>query len=94
MARYRRQIHFNRGPFVRPVLNSEHVMSEKSRTIVATRVFRGGTQPPDDEWADTSPAERLAAVWELTQQCLQWNRTGTDEPRLQRSVGRVQRARR
>ena len=69
-------------------------MSERPRTVVVTRVFRGGTQPPDDDWKDSSPAERLVAVWEITRQCLQWNRTGTDEPRLQRSVGRVQRAQR
>jgi len=69
-------------------------MPETPRTNVVTRVFRGGTQPPDDDWADSSPAERIEAVWELTRQCLQWNRTGTDEPRLQRSVSRVQRTQR
>jgi hypothetical protein len=69
-------------------------MSANPRTVVITRVFRGGAQPSDDDWANSSPAERLAAVWELTMQCIQWNRTGTDEPRLQRSTGRVQRARR
>jgi hypothetical protein len=70
-----------------------NAMSERPRTVVVTRVFRAGTQPPDDDWKDSTPAERLAAVWEITRQCLQWNRTGTDEPRLQRSVSRVQRAR-
>jgi hypothetical protein len=28
-------------------------------------------------------------VWELTRQCLAWNREGEDEPRLQRDITRV-----
>jgi hypothetical protein len=77
---------------VRSVLDS-CAMSESPRTVVVARVLRGGTQlsDDDDDWKDSTPAERLSAVWEITRQCLQWNRTETDEPRLQRSVGRVQR---
>lgn len=43
--------------------------------------------------SETSIAERIDAVWELTRQCLEWTRTGTDGPRLQRSASRVQRSR-
>ena len=54
--------------------------------------FRAGETPPEDDWSGISVAERIDAVWELTRRCLEWNRTGTDEPRLQRFVSRVQRA--
>jgi hypothetical protein len=64
------------------------------RRVITSRVFRAGETPPDDDWSGISVAERIDAVWELTRQCLEWTRTGTDEPRLQRSVSRVQRARR
>lgn len=65
-----------------------------ARRVITTRVFRAGQTPPDDDWSGVPVAERIDAVWELTRQCLEWTRTGTDEPRLQRSVSRVQRARR
>ena len=65
-----------------------------ARRVITSRVFRAGQTPPDDDWSESSVAERIDAVWELTRQCLEWTRTGTDEPRLQRSVSRVQRARR
>ena len=66
---------------------------EAKRRIITTRVFRAGQQPPEDDWSGASVAERIDAVWELTRQCLEWTRSGSDEPRLQRSVSRVQRSR-
>jgi hypothetical protein len=66
-------------------------MSTKQQRVITTRVFRAGEPPPEDDWIGLSVAERIDAVWELTRQCLAWNQTGTDEPRLQRSVSRVQR---
>ncbi len=65
--------------------------SERSRVITG-RVFRAGqTPPPDTEWADSTPEERIDAVWMLTVLCLAWNQEDFIEPRLQRSVVRIQR---
>ena len=66
-------------------------MITRQQRVITTKVFRAGETPPDDDWIGSSVAERIDAVWELTRQCLAWNQTGTDEPRLQRSVSRVQR---
>jgi hypothetical protein len=66
-------------------------MSTRQQRVITTKVFRGGETPPEDDWIGSSVAERIDAVWELTRQCLAWNQAGTDEPRLQRSVSRVQR---
>jgi len=60
---------------------------------VSSRVIRPGTAvPTGDDWQGTTVDDRIAAVWELTRQCLAWNRDPNDEPRLQRSVSRIQRA--
>lgn len=69
-------------------------MSTRQQRVITTKVFRAGETPPEDDWSGSSVAERIDAVWELTRQCLAWNQTGTDEPRLQRSVSRVQRPQR
>jgi hypothetical protein len=62
---------------------------------ITTRVVREGHgSAPSDDWAGTTVAQRIDAVWELTQQCLLWNRSSSDELRLQRSHCRVQRPRR
>ena len=45
----------------------------------------------DDALRSLSPAERMALVWQLTLQCMAWTGADADEPRLQRSVCRVQR---
>jgi len=58
----------------------------------ASRIIRPGDQTPDDPWKSATPAERMSAVWELTLQCLAWR--GEIEPRLQRSIVCIQRARR
>ena len=59
---------------------------------VQVRVIR---DEPDsqlnDDWADSSPEERIEAVWMLTKICLGWNNVTTDEPRLQRTVTSLQR---
>lgn len=61
---------------------------------VTGRTYRGGQQPSDDtDWLGTTVEQRMDAVWELTRQCLAWGMNAVDEPRLQRSVTRVQRAR-
>lgn len=63
--------------------------------VVTTRLIRRGSPAPaENDWASATPSERIAGVWTLTQHCLAWNREGSDELRLQRSVCRVQRSRR
>jgi hypothetical protein len=64
-----------------------------------TRLLRPGdpaADAPDTEWLRCSPAERIEAVWTLTLACLAWGDSSRErnEPRLQRSVGRVRRPRR
>jgi hypothetical protein len=62
------------------------------RTNVTTRLIRRGDPvPADDEWEALTPEERINAVWDLTLLCLAWQRDETGEPRLQRSVSRIQR---
>jgi len=69
-------------------------MSSTSPTRnLTTRIFRRGEVPPlSADWEGTTAEERIDAVWELTRLCLAWSESG--EPRLQRSVCRVQRTRR
>jgi hypothetical protein len=71
-------------------------MSESlQRDKITVRVIRGGLpEAPESDWTTTSPEERIEAVWTLTELCLAWNQQWTHEPRLQRTVTRLQRARR
>jgi hypothetical protein len=71
-------------------------MSEDSRKEqISVRVIRNGApEPADDDWSMATPEERIEAVWTLTQLCMAWNQPSTSEPRLQRTITRVQRARR
>jgi hypothetical protein len=71
-------------------------MSEDSRKEqITVRVIRDGApEPPDNDWSMATPEERIEAVWTLTELCLAWNNPSTSVPRLQRTVTRVQRARR
>lgn len=62
---------------------------------ISVRVIRNGEpEPPDNDWSKASPEERIEAVWTLTELCLAWNQSSTSEPTFQRTVTRVQRARR
>ncbi len=59
---------------------------------MSSRIIREGqTEPFDNEWNESSPEERIEAVWTLTKLCLAWNNRLTDEPRLQRNITRIQR---
>lgn len=71
-------------------------MSEDSlNKEISVRVIRNGLpEPPDNDWLMASPEERVEAVWTLTKLCLAWNNPSESEPRLQRTVTRVQRAQR
>ena len=72
------------------------VVSEASKSKqVETRVIRRRQSEPErNEWIGFSPAERIEAVWMLTKLCLAWNNQAEHEPRLQRTLTRVQRERR
>ena len=62
---------------------------------ITSRVVRPGQPvPADRDWLDSTVEERIAAVWELTKLCYAWNQDGPGEPRLQRSISHIQRARR
>jgi len=62
---------------------------------ITVRVIRDGApEPPDNDWSMVSPEERIEAVWTLTELCLAWNKLSSSEPRVQRTVTRLQRAER
>ena len=65
------------------------------RANLATRVIRAGERTPAkmSEIVST-PESRMEAVWDLTLMCLAWRGEPVSELRLQRSVVRIQRARR
>ena len=71
-------------------------MSEDSQNKeIKVRVIRHGLpEPPDTDWLMASAEERVEAVWTLTKLCLAWNNPSESEPEFQRTVTRVQRARR
>ena len=71
-------------------------MSENSRNDrITVKVIRDGSpEPPDNDWTKASPEERIEAVWTLTKLCMAWNNPSTSEPRLQRTITRLQRAQR
>ena len=65
------------------------------RRNVTSRIIRKGEPLPiEQDWEGSTPEERINAVWELTLLCLAWNRDQADEPRLQRSISRIQRPQR
>jgi hypothetical protein len=65
------------------------------RKNVITRVIRNGhplTQ--ESHWNKATPEQRIEGVWDLTLLCLAWRSKQADEPRLQRSISRIQRPQR
>jgi hypothetical protein len=63
-----------------------------NRKNITSRIIRNGDFPPENHsWDRVTPEERIEAVWNLTLLCLAWRSDQFDEPRLQRSVSRVQR---
>lgn len=93
-------IYVSRVAATSTVLRGPHVIirrmpDDASRSeSIKVRVIRDGREPRDEEWMATSVEERIEAVWTLTQLCLAWNEQLTREPRLQRTITRVQRAQR
>ena len=65
------------------------------RKNVTSRVIRKDAPLPEESEQEIStPEERMNAVWELTLLCLAWQGDQAGEPRLQRSVCRIERSRR
>ncbi len=71
--------------------NQAMVSAFVRRNITSRVIRRGEPLPEDRDWESLTPAQRIDAVWDLTLLCLAWNGMHSDEPRLQRSVSRVQR---
>ena len=71
-------------------------MSEDAqKKEITVRVIRNGEpEPEDNDWATATMAERIEAVWTLTRLCMAWNNSSASEPEFQRTITRVQRARR
>jgi hypothetical protein len=64
-----------------------------SKKEISISIIRDGqSETIKNEWADSTPEERIEGVWTLTKLCLAWNNPVTDEPRLQRTVTRIQRS--
>src|SRR5215213_1362085 len=77
------------APSISPI--SPGKIDPVKRRIEFTRIIRG--RPPVRDvsgWEGATPSERLEAVWDLTRIAMEW--AGRGEPRLQRSVCRVQRS--
>ena len=71
------------------------MVEDSQNTEIPVRVIRDGLpEPPDNDWLMASPEERIEAVWTLTKLCLAWNNPSEIEPRLQRTVTRLQRGKR
>ena len=50
------------------------------RHITSRIIRKGDPQPEEQEWANTTPEERMNAVWELTRLRMAWQLDQTDEP--------------
>lgn len=69
-------------------------MNSPTRTAITSRVIRPGSSVAEESFWDTvTAAERIDGVWELTLLCLAWQPNQAHEPRLQRSISRIQRPR-
>jgi hypothetical protein len=68
--------------------------AEERRKRATERVFRSHAEADaaEDDWLDaTTPAQRLAAVWELALEYEAWSGIRADQRGLQGSVARVRR---
>ena len=73
--------------------NAHMEVSHKRKDMTARVIRPGDNAPQETGWETATPEERIDAVWELTLLCLAWDGNQGSEPRLQRSVSRVQRPR-
>lgn len=74
--------------------NSGVIESSRSERMTVKVIRNGDPEPRENDWAGTSVEERIEAVWTLTKLCMSWNEHSTSEPRLQRTITRLQRAQR
>ena len=70
--------------------------SRKERGIVARLSRQGDDEEGFDRafWASMAPTAKLEALWDMVIECRVWRGEHGDEPRLQRSLVRIQRGRR
>lgn len=80
-----------RGPN-RAWYNSSMVEVSLKKEVSSSIIRDGQPEGLDNDWNDSSPEERIEAVWTLTKLCLAWNNHLNDEPRLQRTITRIQRS--
>src|SRR5689334_12209008 len=81
-----------RGPTILTCYNFR--VSDSNREEITSRVIRNGfPEPTDNDWSTATPEERIEAVWTPTKLCWGWNDSSSSEPRMQRTVTRVQRGR-
>jgi hypothetical protein len=68
-------------------------LSRKDRGIVARLSLQGDDEVAFDRafWAGLGPAARLEALWDMVLEARVWKGNRGDEPRLQRSVLRIER---
>jgi hypothetical protein len=101
VVRSANSVHGNRpatAALLRPVASAQLALASPlpdnvglaQRFTVSRGIRPGDPQAEAPAWLDSTPESRMDAVWELTLQCLAWR--GAFEPRLQRSVVRIQRA--
>lgn len=64
---------------------------QSKRDKMTGMVVRPGEMAVEEAPHLATPSERIEAVWELTRLCMAWTEDASGEPRLQRSVSRVQR---
>lgn len=84
-------------PFAHPQKGWEQISLYRYNKVMSvhrhmtSRIIRPGqSEPADTSWTKMSTEERIDAVWQLTLLCWYWNRDDTKEPRLQRTISRVQ----
>ena len=71
-----------------------HVPEPTRKRTVSVRVGRLGvddTRMDDDWWESFTPDQRVAMMWDLVRDARAWRGEVGDEPRLQRSVVRIER---
>lgn len=74
---------------------NEDMETASRRKDYTTRIIRDGDSlTQDSHWDKATPEQRIEAVWSLTLLCLAWQSKQADEPRLQRSISRIQRPQR
>ena len=69
------------------------MLNAPRRKGITVRTIRNGeVEPRDEDWKNSTPEQRIEAVWILTKLCLGWNNQTPDDLRLQRTVTNLQRS--